>query len=101
MSLFILIPAILLYFLVSGVVYKLRFNAIKGKSSDPEFDSFLTSIVWPLSVPFAVGSISASYNRSERAESKRERQLIEARHQIELAKLENERTRELEKALDK
>src|SRR6476661_1472441 len=59
--------------------------------------SIIVGILWPIGLPAMIALVDVS--RGGRAERRQARELTEAAHKVKLAKLESERTRELERAL--
>lgn len=71
-----------------------------------EVSAFFTGVLFPLSVPLMLGmygpahSFGSGGNRISRDEKRRTRELTEAKHKEELAKIQARTTRELERALE-
>ena len=60
---------------------------------------FMAGLFWPVAIPFILGTMLCREATGTRAEKRREREIIEAKHKVELAKLRAEETAQLERAL--
>lgn len=101
-----LIPlCIFLYSMIAGV----SFRAIANATNHPDDPwrspgPFFGALAWPVALPLLLGIkggtlVLGDGERLSRDERRRDKELTEARHKQELARIEAETTRELERAL--
>lgn len=107
----ILIPLLMAYFATSGYVfgkvnghYKSICKYQKTNNCDGEcghvIGAIIAGLLWPVSMPIAAGKVMSESDRTPRDAKRRTRELEEARHKKELARIQAETTAALERALE-
>lgn len=105
----IYILSVMAYFTMSGFVFGKLQNHYKplcsysASNCDAEcghsVGSAIAGLLWPVALPIAAGKVLSNSERVSRDQKRRTKELAEARHKKELARIEAETTYELEKAL--
>lgn len=108
----ILVPALMAYFTMSGYVfgrmnshYKSICKYQRTNNCDGEcghvIGSIISGLVWPVALPIAAGKVLSNSERVSRDTKRRTKEIAEANHKHELARIEAKTTYELEKALER
>lgn len=100
-----------LYIFMYGILSGVTFRVIANATDDPTDPwktpgPFFGSLLWPIALPLMLGIYGSTLvlgdgERLSRDERRREKELDEAKHKLEIAKVDAATTRELERALDK
>ncbi len=85
----IVVVSVLMYATVGGVAFQVAVRRLRGY--DPEFGATFAAIFWPIIIPVFLGiSLGKKLDpgtRTSREERRRDREIKEALHEQELAKI--------------
>lgn len=96
----LIILGVIIYASIGGFAYGTFHKAFEGDHrckrpgvycySDHETPAFFTAVLWPAAVPFVLASRKGEGKSLSRDEKRRQREIEEARHQKELARIRME-----------
>lgn len=98
----LIIGGILAYFFIGGVLYQpfYKRQRLNNHHSDAAFSAGLGATFWFIALPLFLGnsvgeSLSDDYKGSSRDEKRRQKELAEANHKLELARIKRQEHEEL------
>lgn len=90
--------AITTYLIMIGFLWPRMLDRFSN-SDDPELCAGACSIFWPISLPIFVGGWASNIKYTPRAQRKRAREIANAKHEAELARIKRVAVEELEREL--
>lgn len=92
------------YLMGAGIVFPIMGNKLCPDDYWEHPGPFFSAVGWPVVVPLLIGTaisnlVFVGEGHTSRADRRRDKELDEARHKLEVAKINAETTRQLEQAL--